>query len=237
MSFIDMSSTTHYRQVLQHTVMQGATLMALPSLVLPRQCPDPYRPDVPRQPKNFQIDSVYVERRGEGYLSTGPDTAVPSRFEARFVLGIPEATVTIEVFVGADLRPTVIDMHIRTKVLGPITTSLLRQILIDQLLDAALTEATVPASVREEWLASLPPHIQQQAVPPARPRNPTPSPDERARSRVDEDARLAAQIYSEAVAAGSRAPAVAVANTLKRSRAQAARYIRRARELGLLSPL
>jgi hypothetical protein len=53
----------------------------------------------------------------------------------------------------------------------------------------------------------------------------------------EDDARLAAQIYSEAVAAGSRAPAVAVANALNRSRAQAARYIRRARELGLLSPL
>jgi hypothetical protein len=212
--------------------------MALPSLVLPRQCPDPYRPVVPRQPKNFRIDSVSIEHlEPEGYLSTGPDTAVPFRFEAHFLLGIPEATVAIEVFVGADLRPVVIDLSIRSKVRTPITTSVLRQVLVDQLLHAALNEATVPASVREEWLASLPPQFRPQTSPAGTPREPTPSPEQRTRRHSEDDARLAAQIYSEAVAAGSRAPAVAVANALNRSRAQAARYIRRARELGLLSPL
>lgn len=50
-------------------------------------------------------------------------------------------------------------------------------------------------------------------------------------------AREAARVYSDAVKRGSRAPAVAVANEMGYSRSQVARYIRRARELGLLSRL
>ena len=57
------------------------------------------------------------------------------------------------------------------------------------------------------------------------------------RTQADENARRAAQIYSDAVAAGNSAPAVAVAVIMDRSRSQVARYIRRARELELLPPL
>lgn len=210
--------------------------MALPLHVLPHQCPDPYRPDVPRLPKNFRIDWVTIERLSPGgYISTGPNTAVPNRFEAHFVLGNPEAVVTIEVFVPADLRPVVLELKIRSKAKAPVTTSVLRQVLVDQLLQRALEEATVSASVREEWLASLPPHVQALAAD-----NMSAAPasaDERRRGHADEDARTAAQIYLEAMATGSRAPGVAVANKMNRSRAQVARYIRRARELGLLPPL
>jgi hypothetical protein len=143
--------------------------------------------------------------------------------------------VTIEVFVGPDLRPVVIELKVRSKVKTPVTTSMLRSVLVDQLLQRAIEEATVPASVREEWLASLPPGIRgpqgedKAAV--------GLSAVERRRSHADDDARTAAQIYLEAVATGSRAPGVAVANRMNRSRAQVARYIRRARELGLLPPL
>lgn len=55
----------------------------------------------------------------------------------------------------------------------------------------------------------------------------------RHRRKVDEEAELVARIYLEAVATGSRAPTMAVAHTMNRSRVQASRYVRRARELGL----
>jgi hypothetical protein len=209
--------------------------MALPSPVLPRQRPDPYRPDVPRAPKNFKIDSVSIEPlQPKGYVPTGPDSAVPSRFEAHFALGLPEASVTIEVFVHSNLGPVVIDIAIRTRADAPVTTSLLRQVLVDQLLQRAVQAATVPAAVRSEWLASLPVSVRDAAQSIDTTREPTLTADERTRIQFDDDARLAAQHYQEAVAAGSRGPTMAVAHAMNRSRAQAARYIRRARQLRLL---
>jgi hypothetical protein len=84
------------------------------------------------------------------FLPVGPDNAVPTRFEASIHLARPEAAVTMEVFVGADRRPVVIELTIRSKVRAPITTSMLRSVLVDQLVQAAMAEATVPASVRDE---------------------------------------------------------------------------------------
>lgn len=183
--------------------------------LLAEQAP-PYRPDVPRAPKNFQIAWGTVEPLDDhpGYLRTGPDTAVPSRFEASFSLVTPPASVTLEVFVGADLRPRVAELAIRSNVQTPITTSVLRRVLVDQLLREALTLATVPAADQEKWITTRPQETRH--------------PDE------DENANIAATIYAEAVASGSRAPTKAVALSMGRSRAQAARYIRRARELGLI---
>ncbi|TLW93552.1 hypothetical protein FFT09_09215 [Saccharomonospora piscinae] len=178
------------------------------SRALVRESHRPYRPGMPRQPKNFSIAWVSIEPLSPtGYLPTGPDTAVPTRFIASFALEQPQASVTIEVFVGADLRPVVVDLAIRANVKEPITTSVLRRVLVDQLLSRALAEAAVP-------------------------REPTDQP--RHRRKVDQEAELAARIYLEAVATGSRAPTMAVAHTMNRSRAQASRYVRRARELGLL---
>jgi hypothetical protein len=209
--------------------------MALQSPVLPRQRPDPYRPSVSRPPKNFRIDSVSIEPlQPKGYLSTGPDSAVPSRFEAHFSLDLPETSVTIEVFVHPDLGPIVLDIAIRAKADAPITTSLLRQVLVDQLLQRAVREATVPAAVREEWLESLPASARDAAQLTDTPREPTLTAEARTRIQFDDDARTAAQLYQEALAAGSRAPTMAVSRAMNRSRAQAARYIRRARQLNLL---
>jgi hypothetical protein len=166
---------------------------------------------VPRPPKDFEIAWVSIEpREPGGYLRTGPDTVVPALFGASFALEKPRAAVMIEVFVGADLRPYVAELTIRANVQTPITTSVLRRVLIDQLLREAMAKATVHS--RGDLTVG----------------------QERGRGHVEDDARRAAEIYSEAVASGSRAPAVAVANVMNRSRAQAARYIRRARELGLL---
>jgi hypothetical protein len=192
---------------------------------------------VPRPPKNFRIDSVSVEPiEPKGYLPTGPDSAVPSRFEAHFALGAPELSVTIEVFVGADLGPVVLDIAIRAKAHTPITTSILRQVLVDQLLQRAVGEATVPSTVREEWLSSLPAAVRAMAQRDDSTRETTLTADERTRLQFDEDAQTAAEIWSAAVASGSRRPGMDVAEGMNRSRAQAARYIRRARALHLLPP-
>jgi hypothetical protein len=212
--------------------------MPAPSPVLLHQRAAPYRPSVPRPPKLFRIDSVTIEPLPpKGYLPTGPGTAVPSRFEAHFVVGAPEASVTIEVSVGADIRPVVVDMAIHAKVSTPITTSMLRQVLVEQLLQRAMTEATVPVEVRTEWLATLPGSVQDSARQAGSPPEPMLTAAERARAQFDADARTAARVYQEALAAGSPAPTMAVAHTMSRSRAQASRYIRRARELDLLPPM
>lgn len=183
-------------------------------------------PVVPRAPKNLRIDSVTIERLSpEAYLPAGPDNAVPVSFEAHFQLGEPPAAVRIEVFVTPDHGPVVLELGIRSNTATPVTTSMLRQVPVDQLLREAMTAAAVPASVREEWLASLPSGTTATTAEPG------------VNTPADHDAHTAAQIYSEAVASGSKAPAVVVGHRMGRSRAQAARYIRRARELGLLPPL
>ncbi|MGX7829080.1 hypothetical protein ACTG9Q_28760 [Actinokineospora sp. 24-640] len=190
---------------------------------------------MPRLPKNFKIEWVSVdELTPGGYVSTGRDTAVPTHFQASFVLSEPDVTMQMEVMVGADRRPLVIEATVRGKTKAPITTSVMRQVLIDQLLRAAMVEATVPASVRERWLASLPPGVQPVD---RREAEPVPSADQRFRSQADHDAQMAAQIYSDAVASGDRAPGIAVAHAMNRSRTQVSRYLRRARDLGLLPPL
>jgi hypothetical protein len=116
----------------------------------------------------------------------------------------------------------------------PITTSMLRQVLVDQLLQRAVEEATVPSVVRTEWLESLPIAIQQTAQRSDKAGEPKLTADERTRAQFDEDAQTAAQLWSDAVASGSRSPGIAVAQGMNRSRSQVARYIRRARQLKLL---
>jgi hypothetical protein len=189
---------------------------------------------VPRLPKNFQIAWVSIDELApRGYLSTGPNTAIPNRFQANFQLANPPAAVILEVFVEADLRPVATSVKVQANTKTPVTTSVMRQILIDQLVQRAVEEATVPASAREQWLATLPPGVAR----PTDRSDAAPSADQRTRTQADDDARRAALIYSEAVARGNRAPAVAVATVMNRSRTQVARYIRRARELGILPPL
>jgi hypothetical protein len=193
---------------------------------------DAYRSAVPRLPKNFRIESVTIETmEPRGYLPTGPDTAVPTLFQARFLLGEPQSMVTLGVMVGAE-GPVIVNLNIKASATLPVTPTSLRQMQLDLLLREAMSAAAVPASVRDEWLASLPP-----GVVPERNEFPAPSVGQRVQSQADHDAHMAAKIYSEAVAAGSKAPAVAVSEAMSRSRAQVARYIRRARELGLLPPL
>jgi hypothetical protein len=212
--------------------------MALPAAVLPRRRPAPYGPGVPRAPKNFRIDMLHVEEMPpSGYVRSGPDTAVLTHFQAGFALGIPQVSGKIEVILIDGLRPSVIELSIRSRAQDPVNSTMLRQILVDQILQAAMEKAAIPLAEYEEWLKKSRNGRTLEPWPREAPGGGTPTSRELARRRADEDARKAAQVYAEAVASGSRAPAVAVSETMNRSRAQVARYIRRAREMGLLSPL
>lgn len=175
-----------------------------------------------RLPKDFRIAwvSPVEPREPITYIRTGPDTAVPTRFRASIALATPDAAVQIEVFVGADLRPRVFDLSIRTNVQTPVTTSLLRRVLVDQLLREAMAKAETPVSSLPAGTTVGPELHAHEPI-----------------GKADEDAQTAARIYSEAVTAGNPAPAVSVATAMGRSRAQVARYIRRAREIGLLAAL
>jgi hypothetical protein len=180
---------------------------------------------MPRQPKDFQIAWSSIEKLDpSGYLRISPDTVVPSHFKAIITMAVPQMLVTMEVAVVApEMRPRVIELSMRANTMTPITTTVLRQVLVDQLLKEAMSKAIIPASEAPE--------------PDPRALGAATTAHERALASAEQDARQAARIYSEAVASGSGAPAVAVANTMNRSRSQAARYIRRARELGLLPAL
>ncbi|SDC73466.1 hypothetical protein SAMN05216174_10444 [Actinokineospora iranica] len=169
---------------------------------------------------DFQIAwvSPAEPREPVNYVRTGPDTAMPIRFRASIALAVPDAAVTIEVFTGADMRPRINELVIRSSVQKPITTSVLRQVLVDQLLRAAVKEAEVPVDSLSAGTV-----LGTQPVP--------------ATGKADEDASIAARIYREAVASGNPAPAMAVASSMGRSRAQVARYIRKARQMGLLPEL
>ena len=192
-----------------------------------RPCPEPaqiphaarsYRRTVARQPKDFKIAWVsYVEPlKPVVYVRTGRDTAIPTRFRSTVTLAEPEMAVTIEVFTGADLQPRIYEMTLRTNVQRPINSSRLRQVLVDQMMKAVMKEAEVPVD-------SLPPDAVKgiEYIP--------------ATGNAEEDASIAARIYRDAVNSGNPAPAQAVASAMGRSRAQVARYIRRARELGFLT--
>jgi hypothetical protein len=192
---------------------------------------------MPREPKDVKITTVHVdEPQQAGLIRTGPDTAVPSRFTASIYLQQPELTVSLYVIVDqAGTRPRVVDARLQVDVRASITTTLMRRVLVDQLLKAALDAATVRVEGRPDihpgaFMATGDPKDQAWVSPP-------PRSSAHGDAALRDRAREAARIYSDAVMRGSRAPAVAVANEMGYSRAQVARYIRRARELGLLPPL
>jgi hypothetical protein len=159
---------------------------------------------------------------------------VPSRFEATFTFGEPDVTVLIEVLVTRDSGPVVLELAVRGTATDPIKGILLRQVPVDYLLKRAIAEATVPAKMRRDWLATLPPAIQEQARQADDAVNALPSARERVEQQGDEDARIAARLLQEAKMAGSPAPVDDVVKTMNRSRSSVQRYLRRARALNLL---
>jgi hypothetical protein len=201
----------------EHPNPEGSPCMAPAVAVLLDQ--GLYRPIVPDQPTEFRIDSVSVEPLTPiAYVSTGPDSVIPTRFAAHFTLGFPEATATMEVRVDLKHGPMVLEIALRSRTKKPISTRFLRQVHVDKLLQKAVAEATVPSPVRTERVSSIP----------------GTSTDDGQNIQADENVRTAARLWAEAVASGAKAPGEVVAATMKRSRSTISRYIRQAKELNLL---
>lgn len=200
--------------------------MPLPEVQLSGQWHRPYRRTVPRQPKNFAIETVVHVTPAQRWvpIRTGPTTYVPSRFTARLLLAEPKLVVDVDVVVGTGGQARLQELAVIADQAGavPISSSTLRRILVDQVLRAVLTAASrsdatdrpdlrpgafqLPGDEEEAW-------VEGKGTP---------------------QVRRAAQIYISARASGSRAPTEAVATEMNVSRSQASRYVRAARDAELL---
>ncbi|MGH3263208.1 MAG: hypothetical protein ACRDNS_14565 [Trebonia sp.] len=152
---------------------------------------------------------------------------MPTRFHAQLLLA-PDMQVTMLVRVDGGGRAKIREITVASaSVEGSITTSALRGLPLDSLLRAALDQATVKVKPR--------PDIDERAFQvPGDPDNqawvsPTPAPTGRGKKVPQDRVARAAQVYLQALAAGSSAPGEVVAKVLGYSRATAARDIRAAR--------
>jgi hypothetical protein len=183
--------------------------------------------------EELEIGEIYVlpDLRA-ARVKTGPDTAVPSRFDAQIHLLEPSLTVAMKIVVDLGGRALVREFAVSPTDRGStVTTRLLRKIPIERLMRAALKKVTVPATSRPDIHPNafqVPGDSDDQAWV-----SPEPKPGRGREVSADRVAR-AAEIYRQALAAGSRAPGEAVAAQLNYSRATAARDIKAARERGLL---
>lgn len=132
-----------------------------------------------------------------------------SGLSARVELSQPRCVVTIDVD-GQRGVPTPNSLRIEVSN-GSITAALLRKIPVDAVVRLALAAA-----------------YKRDEVTPVVPRYGT--------GHGDDRIALAAKIYSDAEAAGSYKPAQDVADAMGYSRVSAARFIRSAREQGLIPP-
>lgn len=193
----------------------------------------PYREAVNENSTEMQIRAIYVyPDKNATWIRTGPDTAVPSIFEAQLHVSEPELTINMKIMVGPGGRILIREFGLSPKDLGStITARLLRKVPVDRLSRAALDHVSLKVVPRPDihssafQLESDPPDQAWVSPEPIRGRGREVAPDRVGR---------AAQIYLEALAAGSRKPAEVVAEQLHYSRATAARDIRAARERGLL---
>jgi hypothetical protein len=196
-----------------------------------------YRRGVARQPVDFEIGSVRIATDTVARVRISPTEAVPKTFIASIRLERPKLDVEISVWVvQPGNRPVVRELSVKANTATPVTTTTLRRVLVDPLLRAAVQAATVPVTLRPDAhpLAFQVPGQEGTAyVGPPPPRT-----DRGRRDTADANAETAARIYKEAVMLGSRTPAKdVVAAMAPVSRAQVARYLRRAREeLKILAP-
>jgi hypothetical protein len=186
---------------------------------------------VARTPKNFVIDAVQTGNHRGNWIRIGRSTAVPEEFTARFSLYEHEVLVFVVVRVDPGGQARILDLRVVVDEAGEtITTTTLRKVLVDQLLRAALSAATTKIEDRPDAHPDIEPAPFQIAAGDDRVYW---SPPPGASDKVAQ----AADAYREALASGSRAPTAAVAEALGYSRAQASRYIRAARDAGLLPRL
>lgn len=188
---------------------------------------DPYRPDVAMTSKNFQIAAVSVRPTDRAaMIRISAAEAVPARFTARVVLTQPKLDVEITVVVESGGFPRAESLTVQATNTTPLTGTTLRQVLLDPILRAAIAEASVPAVDRSDVAAGAF-QVEGEA--------------ERAlwigaAPGSTERLRLAASIYNRRVAAGSRSPTQDMAEALNVSRPQASRYVKQARDAGLIPP-
>lgn len=211
-------------------IVTSTVWIAMPSLTyrsLRCSSEHPYGHHVAQPPKSFRIGSLSVRTSERtGYVRTSATAAVPAKFTAVVLLEQPALEVELSVLVEEGGFPRAESLLIRATNKVALNSTTLRQVLLDQLLRAAIAEASVPAIDRADiapgafqleggnektaWLGAAP--------------------------GTTERVQLVADIYNRSVAAGSRAPTQAVAETVGISRPQASRYIKTARELGLIQP-
>jgi hypothetical protein len=200
------------------------------------QRPQPYLHGVTRMPKNFVIDRVQTSDHRGNWIRSGRTNIVPEEFKARISLFDSEMFVFMTIRVDPGGQARVIDLRVELAEDGAdaITTTTLRRVLVDPMLRAALAVATKTVKERDDVLPGVnPPVFQVEGD----------GGDENARvywsppAGANERTAQAAEVYQQAVVSGSRAPTEAVAAAMGYSRAQAARYIRAARDAGLLPQL
>lgn len=202
---------------------------------------------MPRAPKDFTVTSVKISKDPSSYPRLIADgVAAPSLFAAEIDVAELPFSVTVTVVIGFGGEALAKRIEAVASDAGSITTSALRKVLVDQLVKAAVDEASFPVTMEARGTGSLSSGSSADASfvidgpglfgepGPITYVQPDALPITGRQQRLDERARLAASIFLQAVATGSRAPSDAVAKEMGYSRSQAARYIKHARELGLL---
>lgn len=174
--------------------------------------------------------------------------AAPSLITARADLEDIGLVVTFALRVASGGTHHVMSLDVRPRGMGnqpAITARALRAIRLDQLAREAVTQLERPVVMRPDhaygafqiiddpdriWASHG--HLRDITNPEDLIWVSRPVPGHQRTPR--EQAEIAAQLYTQAVADGSRAPTQAVADQLGYSRSQASRMIRTARDLGLL---
>ena len=183
-------------------------------------------PAMPQRPKTFRIGHIVVQaHERSAMVRTGPKRAAPSRFTAYAQLRNPDVQVAVTVALEDGAVPVVEELAIRPGKKTPVNSTVLRGILLDQIVPAVVKAASKPITERPDV---LPGAFQVSGEPDENQAWVSPAPG------ANEKVLQAARIYRDALSAGSRAPAAIAAEEMKLSRAQVARYIRKAREAGLL---
>lgn len=220
---------------------------------------------MPREPKagTFVVDGVDVDPPTSyiAWMMVDQATAVPVRFSARFLLSEPLFVVSMDLAMEG-IRPVVRRIEaVRGRVNergivvdteGGITTTNLRQILVDRLVRLAVEKVRQPIEqLPEEARAQLIRGGAEPAfadrftrnafripgvTPPGQYQFSPPPPAHTERKSTRDRVAEAAQHYRQAVENGSHAPGKDVALVMGISTSQASRYLKSAREAGLLDP-
>ncbi len=182
---------------------------------------------MPQRPKSFRIDSVAVRPDPQAApVRTGPGTAAPGVFVADVHLAVPDIHLKLGIRITAGGLPVVQALTVWASDQTPLTSGTLRKILLDPIVRAAAGEAARQVRDRSD-VAPGAFHVDGAAE------------DElwvTAPAGATERVQQIARLYNDALMTG-RPPGLEAANAVHISRAQAARYIRKARELGLIPPV